>query len=239
MKTRPQGSVPERRSRPWLLEFWGSQLGKKYVMALTGIVIFGWVFMHMIGNLKVFQGAAHMNDYSAWLREFGEPAAPTTGLLWLIRFVLLGALVGHIVAAAQLTLTNRRARTGRYRSLDYTAADYASRTMRWSGVIVGLFIVYHLLDFTTGTVHPDFVLHDPYHNVVAAFQRWPVSAVYILANLALGLHLYHGLWSLFQSMGWNNRRFNQWRRYFAVSFAAIVTLGYISVPIAVMAGVVT
>jgi succinate dehydrogenase / fumarate reductase cytochrome b subunit len=170
----------------------------------------------------------------------GEPALPHGALLWVVRVVLVVAFLLHIQAALVLTVRNRRARPQRYRSRrDYLAADYASRTMRWSGVIVGLFVLFHLMDLTWGNVNPGFVPGDAYHNVVASFGRWPVAVVYLAANLALGLHLYHGGWSIFQSMGWSNRQFNAWRRYFAVAFAAIVVAGNVSFPVAVLTGIVS
>jgi succinate dehydrogenase / fumarate reductase, cytochrome b subunit len=117
-------------------------------------------------------------------------------------------------------------------------ASYASRTMRWGGLIILLFVIYHLAHFTWGSAHPDFRHGEPYHNAVVGFSSPLISAIYIIANLALGLHLYHGLWSMFQSMGWNHPKFNPWRRKFAIAFALIVTLGNVSFPIAVLAGVV-
>ena len=236
----PAAGVRGRRPL-WLLEFYRSSLGKKYVMAVTGMVLMGYVLVHMIGNLKLYLGPEHLNEYSEWLRDVGEPALPHTGLLWIVRIILLVAFLLHIHAAYALTMVNRRARPRRrYRSKrDYVAATYASRTMRWSGVIVALFVVFHLMDLTWGNTSANFVAGDVYHNVVASFRRWPVAVVYIVANLALGLHLYHGAWSLFQSMGWNARRFNPWRRYFAVAFALVVAVGNVSFPIAVLTGVVS
>jgi succinate dehydrogenase / fumarate reductase cytochrome b subunit len=229
-----------RRRGVWLLELYRSSLGKKYVMAVTGLILMAYVLAHMVGNLKLYLGPESINSYGGWLRDLGEPALPRTVLLWIVRAVLVAAFVLHVHAAFVLTVRNRRARPRRYRSKrDYVAANYASRTMRWSGVIVGLFVLFHLADLTWGTANPGFVHGDVYRNVVASFQRWPVAVVYIVANLALGLHLYHGGWSLFQSMGWNNRRFNAWRRYFAVTFAAIVVVGNVSFPVAVLTGIIS
>jgi succinate dehydrogenase / fumarate reductase cytochrome b subunit len=232
---------PGRQRRPWVLEVYRSALGKKYVMAVTGMILMGYVLVHMVGNLKLYLGSEALNHYGEWLRDIGEPALPRTVLLWMIRGVLAVAFVLHIHAAYALTMMNNRARPlRRYRSKrDYVAASYASRTMRWSGVIVALFVLFHLMDLTWGNANPDFVRGDPYRNVVESFQRWPVAIVYIVANLALGLHLYHGAWSLFQSMGWSNRRFNRWRRYFGAVFAVVVAAGNISFPIAVLTGVVS
>jgi len=237
----PGGWVRVRRRRHvWFLDLYRSSLGKKYVMAVTGLVLMAYVLAHMIGNLKLYLGRDSINRYAEWLRDVGEPALPRTTLLWVVRVVLIAAFALHIHAALMLTLRNRGARPVRYRSKrDYVAANYASRTMRWSGVIVGLFVLFHLMDLTWGNANPGFIRGDAYHNVVASFQRWPVALVYIVANLALGLHLYHGAWSLFQSMGWSNRRFNRWRRYFAVAFAAIVVIGNVSIPVAVLTGLVS
>jgi succinate dehydrogenase / fumarate reductase cytochrome b subunit len=218
---------------------YATAVGKKYAMAISGIVLMAFVLAHTVGNLKLYFGAGPMDRYSHWLRTVGEPALPAQGLLYAERAVLLGALAVHVHAAYALTRINRRARPDVYRSRrDYVAADFASRTMRWTGVIVLLFVAFHLLDLTWGTANPRFVDGDPYGNVVASFRRWPVALVYVAANLALALHLYHGAWSLFQSMGWSHPRWNRWRRRFAVAFTVIVAGGNISFPIAVLTGVV-
>ncbi len=214
---------------------YSTAVGKKYVMAISGMVLMTYVLAHMIGNLKVYFGASSLDRYSAWLREVGEPALPREALLWGVRIVLLAAFAAHIVAAYQLTVINRQARPDTYRSKrDYVAASFASRTMRWTGIIVVLFVIFHLLDLTWGPANPDFVEGDPYHNVITSFERFPVAMVYIVANLALGVHLYHGAWSLFQSMGWTR----PWRRQFATVFAAIIVAGNVSFPLAVMFGVI-
>jgi succinate dehydrogenase / fumarate reductase cytochrome b subunit len=214
---------------------YSTHIGKKYAMAVSGMVLMGFVFVHMLGNLKLYFGAGSMDSYSAWLRDVGEPVLPRQTLLWTVGIVLIAAVVVHIHAAYALTLVNRRARPEAYRSpRDYVAASFASRTMRWTGIIVALFVVFHLLDLTWGAANPDFRAGDPYHNVVASFQRRPVAIAYIIANLALATHLYHGAWSLFQSMGWVVR----WRRTFAVAFAAVIAAGNVSFPIAVLTGVV-
>jgi succinate dehydrogenase / fumarate reductase, cytochrome b subunit len=228
----------ETTKRPVRKGFYASQLGKKYAMAITGIILFGYVLLHMLGNLKLFLGAESLNHYAEWLRELLTPLLPRTGALWLMRGGLALAFVVHVVASAQLTMANRRARPVRYSRSDYVAANYASRTMRWTGIIIALFVIYHLAHLTWGNAHPDFVRGDVHHNMVVGFQMPPVVAVYILANLALGLHLYHGLWSLFQTMGWNNPRFNHLRTRFAQLFAAVITLGNIAMPLAVIAGFV-
>ena len=225
-------------SGTWIGSFYRSAIGKKAVMAVTGVFLFGWIFAHMLGNLKLYLGPEHMNEYAKWLRVMGSPAMPNSTLLWVMRIGLLVALWLHIQAATQLTIMNRKARPIGYANRDYVTASYASRTMRWGGVIILLFVWYHLGHLTFGKFHPNFVQDDPYHNVVAGFQVWWVAAIYIIANLALGLHLYHGLWSMFNSLGLNHRRFNAWRRYFAIAFALAITLGNISFPISVLMGIV-
>jgi succinate dehydrogenase / fumarate reductase, cytochrome b subunit len=236
----PVGGPPRpRRKPPFFITFYRSAIAKKWLMAISGIALLGFVLAHMIGNLKLFLGESHLNEYAEWLRDFGEPALPRSFLLWTLRVGLILAFVVHIVAAAQLTRMNMKARPDRYKSpRDYAAANFASRTMRWTGVIVLLFIVYHLMDLSFGTSNPGFVRGDVNRNLVASLEQWPVAIVYIVANLALGFHLYHGAWSLFQSVGLNSPRLNPIRRPFAVAFAAVVTVGFISVPIAVLAGVV-
>jgi len=220
------------RTRPSLF---ATAVGKKYAMAISGLVLMGYVLLHMVGNLKIYFGAESLNKYSEWLREVGEPALPREWLLWGVRIVLLLAVVVHIYAAYALTRMNQRARPVQYASKrDYVAADFASRTMRWTGIIVVLFVIWHLLDLTWGPANPDFVSGDPYHNVITSFERIPVAIAYIVANVALGVHLYHGAWSLFQSMGW----YGTWRRTFSIVFAGVIVLGNVSFPLAVMFGVV-
>jgi len=220
-------------SRPSL---YSTAVGKKYAMAISGMVLMAFVLVHMIGNLKIYFGSTALDNYSRWLRTVGEPALPEQWLLWGVRIVLLVALAVHLHPAYTLTMINRRARPEAYRSKrDYVAADFASRTMRWTGIIVLLFIVFHLLDLTWGPANPDFIEGDPYHNVITSFQRVPVALVYVVANVALGVHLYHGAWSLFQSMGWTR----PWRREFASVFAGLIVLGNVSFPLAVMFGVIS
>ncbi len=230
---------PARRA-PWPVEFYRSAVGKKWVMAITGLILIGFVFFHAVGNLKVYMGAEDFNHYGEFLREILVPLLPRTMFLWLfLRSALVVAFVLHIHAAWSLTRMNRRARGGGYvQDRDWQAADIASRTMRWTGVIVGLFVVFHLADLTWGTANPDFVRGDVYRNFVATFSRPPVALIYIVANVALGLHLFHGCWSLFQSLGLNNPKWNSWRRGFAIGFAALITAMNVMFPITVLAGIV-
>lgn len=222
----------------WILSFYRSAIGKKALMAVTGIVLFGFVVGHMIGNMKLYLGAESLNHYGEFLRVMGEPILPRGVALWIARLVLIGSVILHIQASVHLTLMNRRARPVGYSDRDYVAATYASRTMRWGGLIILLFVIYHLMHFTWGNAHSDFIPGDIYHNVVSGFRIWWISILYIVAQLALGLHLYHGLWSMFQSLGWNHPKFNEWRRHFATAFALFITLGNISFPIAVLTGLV-
>jgi succinate dehydrogenase / fumarate reductase cytochrome b subunit len=230
---------PPTKPGHFLLRFWRSAVGKKWVMAVSGIALLGYVLAHMIGNLKVFLGAEHINEYAEWLRDLGEPVLPHEVVLWIMRVGLLAAFVLHIVAAAQLTRMNMLARPTHYQSRrDYVAANFASRTMRWTGIIVLLFVIFHLLDLTFGTANPDFVDGDPYHNLFATFERVPVAVAYIVAMLALGFHIFHGAWSMFQSLGLNNPRYNSWKRYFAVTFALVITIGNVSMPLLITTGAV-
>jgi len=237
-------AVKAKKRRPFLLDLYGTAVGKKYVMAITGIMLLGFVLTHMIGNLKMYLGAEDYNHYAEFLRELLVPILPRTVLLWLLRFGLIGAVLLHIHAAYSLTVMNRKARSVKYQSpRDYQIANFASRTMRWTGIIVALFVLWHLADLTWGTVNAIggdgvFVRGDAYGNVVRSLERVPVAVLYIVANIALGTHLFHGVWSLFQSMGWNNPRFNQWRRGIATAFATIIVVGNVSFPIAVLAGIV-
>jgi succinate dehydrogenase / fumarate reductase, cytochrome b subunit len=230
---------PEERG-PWPVEFYRSAIGKKWVMAVTGIMLMGFVFAHMVGNLKVFMGADDFNHYAEWLRAILAPPLPRTWFLWIMRIGLIVAFGFHIHAAASLTLMNRRAQASDrlVQPRDWQVANAASRSMRLTGVVVLLFLFFHLADLSWGTANPDYVRGDVYRNTVATFERPVVSAIYIVANLALGLHLFHGSWSLFQSLGLNNPRWNSWRKRFAVGFATIVTVGFLTTPIGVLAGVI-
>lgn len=222
----------------WIVSFYRSSIGKKAVMAVTGAFLFGWILLHMLGNLKVYLGPEHYNEYAQFLVTMGAPLLPNKTALILVRTLLLIAVVFHIDSAVRLTLMNQAARPIGYRQRQYPAASYASRTMRWGGVIIFLFVFYHLGHLTYGKFHPDFVEHDVYHNFVTGFQVWWASAIYIVANLALGLHLYHGLWSMFNSLGLNHPKFESAKRIFATAFALIITLGNLSFPVAVLIGVV-
>src|SRR6185436_5995286 len=191
-----------------LYRLYQSSIGKKVVMALTGLIGIGFVIVHMIGNIKVFLGEAAFNDYAAFLRTFGEPVLPYSTVLWIMRLVLLAAVGLHILAAYQLTRMDAQGRPVAYARKKDIQATFASRTMRFGGVLILLFLIYHILHMTLGVVHPDFQPGNAYHNFVYAFQVWWVTLFYVAAMLALGLHVYHGFWSLFQTLGWNNAVYN-------------------------------
>jgi succinate dehydrogenase / fumarate reductase, cytochrome b subunit len=214
------------------LTFYSTSIGKKVVMAITGLILFGFVIGHMLGNLQVFMGANQMNAYAAMLKA-------NATLLWGVRIVLLVGVILHIVAAVQLTRMSQRSRPEGYHYKDVIQADYAARTMRWSGPIIAVFVIYHLLHFTTGSVHPRFDVHDVYRNVISGFRVWPVSLFYIIAMVALAFHLWHGVWSLFQTLGLINPKSNKIiHRLAAIATLALVT-GFISIPMAVLAGLIS
>ncbi len=232
----------------WILDIYRSPMAKKAVMAVTGLMLFGFVLGHMVGNMKLYlgtyetgehQGHYKIDVYAEGLRDIGAPVLGEGDFLWLARFGLLAAVALHIASATQLTLINERARPVAYSHRSgHLASTYASRTMRWGGVLLLLFVIYHLLHLTFGSVHPEFEHGSVYRNLVTGFSQPLVSAFYVLAQLALGLHLYHGLWSLFQSLGVSGPRFDVLRKRFAAAFAVIVCAGNISFPVAVLTGLV-
>ena len=235
------------KKKPFILDLYSTAVGKKYVMAITGLIGLGFVITHMIGNLKMYLGVITEGDgeraydidiYGEFLRDLAVPLLPRTYLLWGLRLVLIAAVLLHIHAAYGLTIINRHARAVKYQSpRDYQVASFASRSMRYTGIVVALFIIWHLADLTWG-VTGTWERGEVYYNVDQSLSRIAVSVIYIVGNIALGIHLFHGVWSLFQSMGWNNPKFNAWRRYIAAGSAALIVAGNLSFPIAVLAGVV-
>jgi succinate dehydrogenase / fumarate reductase cytochrome b subunit len=216
-----------------VVSFWQSTTGKKIVMAVTGAILFIFVIGHMLGNLQVFEGPEKINAYGRFLHNLGE-------ILWAERIGLLAAVVLHITATVQLALRNKAARPVDYSRRKAINSSYASRTMYWSGPIVLAFVIFHLLHLTAGMIAPGaaFIEGDVYHNVVAGFQVWWVSAWYIFSICLLGLHLRHGIWSMFQSVGFNYPRYTPILKSAAVWIAVIIVLGYISIPISVLLGLV-
>jgi succinate dehydrogenase / fumarate reductase cytochrome b subunit len=213
------------------VRLWDSTNGKKAVMAVSGFILFLFVLGHMLGNLQVFEGPAQFNRYAQLLRTLPEG-------LWAVRIILLIMVVLHIVAAVQLALRKRTARPIGYAKRKPIGSTYASRTMYWSGPIIFAFIVYHLLDLTSGNLNPNFIEGDVYHNVIASFSNPFVSAWYIFAMVLLAFHLRHGLWSMFNSLGLTHPRYTPALRRAATFFAVVIFLGFISVPIGVLTGIV-
>lgn len=217
--------------------FYESVIGKKVVMAVTGFILFGFVLSHMLANLQVFlpvgaDGIPPLDKYAEHLRDIPP-------LLWGARVVLVVSVIFHIVAAWQLTVLNKfQARDSRYIKQTAIASNYASRTMVWSGPIIFFYIIYHLLDMTFGTVHPDFQPGRVFHNVVTGFQNPVVAAFYIVANILLAFHLYHGVWSMFQTLGVSHPRYTPILKKASAVFAVLIGAGFCSVPIAVLIGIV-
>ena len=214
-----------------------STVGKKIAMAVSGVILVLWIIGHMLGNLKAFLGPAAINQYAEGLRTVGEPFFPRGTLLWIVRIVLLAAVVIHIVSATQLTLLSRSARPVGYKKPPHLEISYASRTMRWGGVIIFLYVIYHLLHMTFGTVHPDYQPGDVYHNLVVGFSAWPVVVAYAIATVMLMFHLYHGIWSALQTLGASHPRYERLRRGGSAGIAIVLLAGFMSVPLAVLTGV--
>jgi succinate dehydrogenase / fumarate reductase cytochrome b subunit len=222
-----------------LLALWSSVIGKKVVMALTGAVLILFVISHMVGNLKIFSGPEEINAYSRFLREVGWPELGYGQLLWIVRTVLFISVILHITAAWQLTLLNRQARPVGYGTKKNVETTWGALTMRWGGVLLAVFIVFHLFHLTGGLVgfQPGQFEHlMVYQNVLAAFSNVPISLFYIIAMCALCLHLDHGIWSGLQTLGWVNLENTKSLRAVSRIIALIIFAGFISVPISVLAG---
>jgi succinate dehydrogenase / fumarate reductase cytochrome b subunit len=203
-------------------------IGKKVIMALSGLIIVGFVVGHFLGNLNLYRGQEALDGYAHTLQSL-------TPILWGTRLLLLFAFTVHIASAFSLWVRNIKARGSRYKQRKDLATDYAARTMYWSGPILLLFVVYHLLHFTILPTHPGEV----YRNVVEGFQNPLIAGVYIAGNIALGFHIFHGIFSALQTLGANHPRYNSYRRDLAIAISAAVTLGNLSFPITVLAGFVT
>jgi len=215
------------------LRFWQTTVGKKAIMAVTGFILFGFVCGHLLGNLQIFEAPDKINRYAAFLKSVPP-------LLWGTRITLLFAVGLHIWSSFELWLLQREARPIKYVKKTNLNSTYASRTMIWSGPIILAFVIWHLLQFTLGAVHPGapFDEHNVYNNVVFGFQVWPVSLFYIIAMTMLCYHLYHGLWSMFQSLGISHPIYTPILRVLAKVVAVLIAIGYISIPAAVLAGFV-
>ena len=213
--------------------FWAATNGKKIVMAITGAILFLFVIGHMLGNLQVFEGPDKLNAYGRFLHGVPE-------LLWGVRIVLLACVILHIWASVDLAVRKTKARPVSYAKRENTVSTYASRTMYWSGPIILAFVIYHLLHLTAGVIHPggDFEEGDVYHNVVAGFQVWYVSAWYVFSMVLLAFHIRHGAWSMFQSVGINHPRHTPILKNAALILAIVIAAGYISIPVSIMLGIV-
>jgi succinate dehydrogenase / fumarate reductase cytochrome b subunit len=234
----------EKKRAPLPVEFYRSAVGKKWVMAITGIGIILFVIAHMLGNWKIFlpdvDGVPDIDVYSEALRQLFVPFVPEHVALWILRTGLIVCFLLHVHAAYALTVMNHRARPEGYQGpRQYAAATYASRTMRWSGTIFAFFLLFHLADLTWGIapMAPEtWERGEVYANFVATFSRAPVTIFYVISMGLLALHLYHGAWSMFQSLGVNHPRFNAARRAFAVGLAVVVGVGNAIMPLAVLFG---
>lgn len=222
-----------------------SSVGKKILMAFTGFIWFGFLIGHMAGNLKAFEGAEVFNDYAHHLRVFGEPILPEKGFLWAFRGLMFAALLIHAWFAWDTSRQSWSARQTKYRKQANLNFDFASPFMRWGGVLILVFLVYHILHMTTGTVHPSFDsggpgrIPDAYANLVTGLSNPLVAGFYGLAMLAVCLHLYHGVWSMFQTLGAAHPKYAALRRPFAVIVAILVFIGFISIPVSILTGIVT
>jgi len=222
-----------------VISLYRTSVGKKFYMAVSGAILIGFLIAHMVGNLKMYMGPEAFNHYAEFLREVGEPILPRMVGLWIFRVVLLGCVGLHMLSAWQVYLQSRNARGGKYEKEESLSFAYASRTMRWGGVIIAFFVIYHLLHFTIGSVHPDFIHGQAYQNVVLGFQNPLIVGFYTLAMVMVTFHVYHGLWSAFQTVGANHPKYNPIRRPLALVLALVLLLGFLSVPAGVMAGVLT
>jgi succinate dehydrogenase cytochrome b subunit len=234
-----ESAVATKTAPNRLLALWSSVIGKKVVMALTGAVLILFVIGHVIGNLKIFSGPVEINAYSRFLREVGYPEFGYGQLLWIIRIVLLVCVALHITAATQLTIMNRKARPVGYESKKDVETTWGALTMRWGGVLLAIFIVFHLFHFTAGMVgfQPGQFEHlMVYQNVVAGFSVVPIALFYIVAMIALCLHLDHGIWSALQTLGWVTTDNTKSVRTISRIIALLIFAGFISVPISVLAG---
>ncbi|MCX4529466.1 MULTISPECIES: succinate dehydrogenase cytochrome b subunit [unclassified Streptomyces] len=217
---------------------WDSTVGKKSVMAVSGAIMLGYLVAHMFGNLKIFFGPGDFNGYAHWLRAMGAPLLHHEWALWMVRIGLIVAVVAHGVSAYQLSRRDIKARPVKY-AHKRRRASYATRTMRWGGIILALFIVWHLLDLTTLTVNERAWAGHPYENVLATFSTWYGNTIYIVAMVAVGLHVRHGFWSAAQTLGAGNARRDRTLKFLANALALVLFAGFVSVPVAVMTGVVS
>jgi succinate dehydrogenase / fumarate reductase cytochrome b subunit len=213
-------------------------IGKKVAMAGSGVVLLLWLIAHMLGNLKLWLSDSEYDTYAHWLRRVLQPPFPHTWFLWLIRGVTVAALVIHVYYAVVLARRSRRARVTRYHKTAHVQADAAALTMRWGGLTIFVFVIFHLSMFTWGWLHPGytFVKTNPAGNVIGAFNQWWMVVIYAVALFALAMHIYHASWSIFQTLGINNRRWDLAIRRTATGLSAFIFLGFLSIPVGVLSG---
>ncbi|MCW2955514.1 MAG: succinate dehydrogenase subunit [Thermoleophilia bacterium] len=220
-----------------------STVALKALMAVTGAIMVGYLIAHMLGNLWVFAGAAQFNSYAHHIREIGEPMLPHEGLLWIIRVVLTASVIAHVYAAIALWRRGAKAAGGAARRYHTTQnrrgvqRSYASFTMRYGGIVILLFVVYHLLHLTSNDIHPGGASNSPYDRVVNGFEVWWVTLSYVVAMVAVGLHLRHGLWAAAATLGANTssrRRRNL--NLFAIAVSLFITVGFLVPPISIFLG---
>jgi succinate dehydrogenase / fumarate reductase cytochrome b subunit len=218
-----------------------STIALKLLMAVSGLVFVAFVLLHMYGNLKAFAGHDAYNEYAHHLRTLGEPMLPYSGFLWILRVVLLVALVVHVYAAVVLWRRAGRARTVKYKVKKHVGSTYASRLMRWGGVTLFVFIIWHLLNFTVGKVNVQgHGTNDPYDLLVDTFETWWLTLIYLVAMAMLGAHIHHGFWSSAQTLGLtNNIRSRTLAKRVGFVLAVIIAGGFSLVPIFVLVGVIS
>lgn len=209
--------------------FWHSTIGKKVVMAVTGLIGIGFLISHVASNLSVFSDPAHLDEYARFLRTFGP-------LLWLARAVLVAAVILHVIAAVQLTRRKQAARPVGYRVKEPQVSTLASRSMRWGGALLLAYILFHLADLTWGWVNPGFVHLEASRNMTASLTRWPVAVFYVLAMISLGLHIWHGAWSSVRSLGAARPKADPLRRVISIVLAVAIAGGFAAIPLAYLFG---
>lgn len=221
---------------------YSSSIGKKSIAAVTGLILFGFLIGHVAGNLKVFtgstaEGVPHIDEYGQFLRELGEPLLPFMAGLWIARAVLIVSLVLHVIVVSQLALQSSAARPTKYVRSQKVASSTPARWMMYTGLLVLVFIVFHILHFTTGTIRLGEFEHGTiYNNLRHSFTIWPVAIGYSVVMIVLGMHLYHGVWSLFQTLGLDNPDRNKALRTFALVMTLVITIGFIVVPLSFVTG---
>jgi succinate dehydrogenase / fumarate reductase cytochrome b subunit len=230
-------------------KLYSSSIGKKFIAAVTGVILFGFLIGHVAGNLKVFTGSSthvvdgeeqyvpHIDEYGQFLKEAGTPILPEQVGLWIARSVLLVALILHVVVVIQLSLQSKAARPVGYVKSKKSAASLSSLYMMFSGLLILGFIIFHILHFTTGTIQLGTFEHGyVYNNLSHSFSKWPVAIGYVIVMVVLAFHLYHGVWSLFQTLGLDNPDRNKALRTVAATFAIVLAIGFAAVPLSFMTG---